>query len=74
MPTWRVIESGPESVERSDETFSTEAQARTRRNQRRDRAGRVNRISLHLCPHAAGEDSMFWYNCKTDPRAQYEEF
>ena len=30
--------------------------------------------TVHFCPHTAGESASKWYNCKTDPRSQYEEF
>jgi len=30
-------------------------------------------ISMHHCSHAEGEPPERWYNCRRDPRAEYEE-
>ena len=74
--TWRVMSrvnpALPGAVAAVDVRLSSQAAARARAAAERVRPG-VVRATVHLCPHAAGEPASEWYNCKDDPRAQYEE-
>ena len=71
MPVWRVLtrEMGTKGV---DVIVASPSAARTRATLEKGRVG-VTRVSVHLCPHSAEEPSSEWYNCRTDPRARYEE-
>ena len=74
--TWRVMShvnaALPGAVPAVDVLLASQAAARARAAAERGRPG-VVRATVHLCPHAAGEPASEWYNCKDDPRAQYEE-
>lgn len=70
MATWRRIEIDPDDFSKSEDTLElskTGAKAKLKK-----KIG--NKVSVHFCPHAAGEPSSEWYNCKDDSRAEYEEF
>ena len=67
MPTWRRIETDLDGSEDTLEVSKEAAKAKPKK-----KLG--NKVSVHLCPHAAGEPASEWYNCKDDPRTQYEEF
>lgn len=66
MAVWRRLEHDPTRL--LDEILPTQAAAKSKPKQN---AG--NKVSVHFCPHSAGEPASEWYNCRTDPRAQYEE-
>ena len=69
MATWRRIETDPTPGGSTDtlEVSKESAKGKPKKN--------INNLaSVHFCPHAAGEPSSEWYNCKDDLRAQYEEF
>ena len=72
MPVWRVLTSAPGAppASRLDEGLPDQAAGRTRLAAVRLLPG-VMKATLHLCPHAAGERAG-WWNCKRDPRAQYQ--
>lgn len=71
MATWRVLSQGGSGVRGVDLLLPTQTAARAQAAIERVRPGIVQ-TSVHLCPHAAGEDSAEWYNCRDDVRAQYE--
>lgn len=75
MATWRVLTVVdplvPGAVRPVDQLLPSQASARARAATERGRPG-VLRASVHLCPHAAGEPPSEGFNCKDDPRAQYE--
>ena len=73
MPMWRRIATDRDPNEAArvpplDQRLPSQAAARAI-----PRRKPTERVSIHFCPHAAGEPSGEWYNCKDDPRAQYEE-
>lgn len=74
MSQWRVIdivESGRAPVmERVANRTAALARAAALKAARGAQPGRT---SVHICPHSAGEPASEWYDCKADPRAQYEE-
>ena len=76
MPNWRVLttvnQESPGAVLPVDLILPSQAAARARAATEKVRPG-VIRASVHLCPHAAGEPAITWYNCRDDGRAQYEE-
>ena len=74
MPTWRVLSvvSMLSPTPPIDILALTQAAARGLATAEKAKPG-VMRVTVHLCPHAAGEGSPGWYNCKTDLRAQYEQ-
>ena len=73
MPTWRVLTRvAPNTVPPVDLLLPTRAAARAQAAIERARPG-VARVSIHLCPHAAGEPASGWYNCRDDAQSQYEE-
>jgi len=72
MATWRVMttdlkDRGPDG---KDETVGTKAEADALKTLRKKAD---TKVSVHLCSHTAGEPPSAWWNCKDDPRAQYEE-
>ena len=75
MPTWRVLSRVDPTVPGAqapvDVTLPDQAAAQARAATEKAKPW-VVKASIHLCPHAQGETSG-WYNCKDDPRAQYEE-
>lgn len=74
MPNWRVLtvvdSTVPGAQPPVDLILPDRASAQARAAIEKARPWVVN-VSVHLCPHAAGESSG-WYNCKRDARAQYE--
>lgn len=74
MATWRVLSvvSMISPTRPIDVLALTQAAARGLATAEKAKPG-VLRVTVHFCPHAAGEGAEFWYNCKTDSRAQYEE-
>ena len=69
MPTWRRIETDPTPGESTDTLEVSKAVAK---GKPKKKVG--NLVSIHFCPHAAGEPASEWYNCRDDVRSQYEEF
>ena len=72
MPTWRLLSQTDGTTPGVDRRLPTQAVARAQAVIERARPG-VRRVSVHACPHAAGEPATEWFDCKNDPRAQYEE-
>ena len=76
MANWRVLTTiNPDIlgvVPRVDVVLPSKAAARAIAVTEKIKPG-VTKTSVHLCPHAAGEPASEWYDCKLDPRAQYEE-
>ena len=74
MANWRVMTTvttgGPLS---QDLILPSQAAARARAAVERGLPG-VSLVTVHRCPHAAGEPASEWYNCKDAPQAQYEVF
>jgi len=73
MATWRriAIDLDPNEATRApslDQAFPSRDAARAQAKRRP-----TEHVSIHLCPHAAGEPASEWYSCSHDPRAQYEE-
>ena len=73
MATWRRIETDVDPilatrlpVEDTLESSKDAAKAKAKRKA-------TSVVSIHLCPHAAGEPASEWYNCRDDARSQYEE-
>jgi hypothetical protein len=70
----------------TDYSVAAAAMARAAADVIRPRLQSGEVVSTHLCPHAttspvgtAGETAPVttpedWYNCRTDPRAHYEEY
>lgn len=74
MPTWRlltVVTPSAPATSRLDERLPDQTAGRARLAAVRGLPGIV-KVSLHLCPHAAGEPPETWWNCQHDPRAMYE--
>lgn len=69
MGTWRRIETDRDDPKKSTDTF--EINKASAKGKPKSKIG--NKVSVHLCPHAAGESLDEWYNCKDAPQAQYEE-
>lgn len=74
MPTWRRIERDldPDVTKRAPVEDTLEVSKDAAKTKPKKKA--TSRVSIHFCPHAAGEPALAWYNCRRDPRAQYEEF
>lgn len=74
MATWRVLSrGGPASgVAGVDLRLATQGLALAQAALERARPG-IARVSVHLCPHVAGEPPALWWNCRSDPRAEYTE-
>ena len=76
MPVWRVLTRVDATVPGAgtplDQRVADRATAQALARTQRGRPG-VVRASVHLCSHAAGESATTWWDCRTDPRAQYEE-
>lgn len=72
MATWRVLSRGTVGTPGVDLLLPTQVAARAQAAIERARPGIVA-VSVHFCPHAAGEESPTWFDCKEDPRAEYEE-
>ena len=73
--TWRVLSRPDPAVPAARPTdllLPTQAAARAQAAIERARPG-IARVSVHFCPHAAGEPASAWWNCRDDVRAQYEE-
>lgn len=71
MGNWRRIETDPTDIlSVGDDTLEVSKDAAEAKPKKKA----VNKVSIHFCPHAAGEPASGWYNCKDDPLAQYEEF
>ena len=68
MGTWRRIETDLDDPQKSKDSLETDKVSA----KGKPKAKVGNKVSVHLCPHAAGELSG-WYSCKDDPRAEYEE-
>lgn len=73
MGTWRRIETDldPDETKRllPEDTLEISKEAAKVKPKKKV----TSLVSVHLCPHAAGEPASKWYNCKDDPRAEYEE-
>lgn len=74
---WRVITRDlrprpvmPGPPEDFDELLPDQASAKARQALRKNPN---TRVSVHLCPHAAGEAASVWWNCRDDARSLYEE-
>ena len=72
MPTWRVLSTTDGTTPGVDLRLPIQTAARAQAAVEKARPG-VGRVSVHLCPHAAGEDPATWFDCKEDARAEYEE-
>jgi len=72
MATWRRIEtdSEPDPTKRLVAEDTLEVSKDTAKAKVKKKA--TSMVSIHFCPHAAGEPASEWYSCKDDPRAQYE--
>lgn len=81
MAKWRVKltkkkkdkSNDPEPVH-EDDLFDTKDEADAEHAKKKVKAKKGETTSQHLCSHADGELASTWYNCRNDPRAQYEEF
>lgn len=78
MTTWRLITKDLRDLkdkdllsDDADEQFPDKASADIAKLNRKKPH---TQVSLHLCPHAAGEPASEWWDCRNDPRSQYEEF
>ena len=73
MATWRRIETDldPDVTKRGAAEDTLEVSKDAAKAKPKKKVG--NMVSVHLCPHAAGEPASGWYSCRDDPRAQYEE-
>ena len=72
MPTWRVLSQTDGTTPGVDLRLPTQTAARAQAAIERARPGIVA-VSVHFCPHAAGESPDQWWDCKQDVRSQYEE-
>ena len=71
MGNWRRIETDPADITaKGDDTLELSKDAAKAKPKKKPE----NKVSVHFCPHAAGESASEWYNCKDDPLALYEEF
>lgn len=77
MPNWRILTTVDRTVPGAgppvDVLALTQAAARGLATAEKAKPGVIG-ATVHFCPHTAGESASKWYNCKTDPRSQYEEF
>ncbi len=73
MATWRRIEVDldPDEAKRQPPEDTLEVSKEAAKGKPKKKV--TSTVSVHLCPHAAGEPASAWYSCKDDPRAQYEE-
>ena len=70
MGNWRRIETDPTELSVGEDTLEVSKDVAKAKPKKKP----GNKVSIHFCPHAAGEPASEGYNCKDDPRAQYEEF
>ena len=73
MGTWRRIEIDldPDESKRKPTEDTLEPSKGAAKAKPKKKV--TSKVSIHLCPHAQGELSG-WYDCRNDPRAEYEEF
>lgn len=71
--TWRRIETDldPDTTKRGPVEDTIEVSKDAAKGKLKKKSTSI--VSVHFCPHAAGEPASEWYHCKDDPRAQYEE-
>ena len=72
MPTWRVLSRTNGTSPGVDLRLPSQAAARAQALVEKARP-EVLTVSVHACPHAAGEKPATWFDCHEDSRAEYEE-
>mgnify|MGYP001592726434 CR=1 FL=1 len=76
MASWRVLttvdSTVPGAVPPVDVLALTREAARGLATAGKAKPG-VRKATVHVCPHAAGAPASEWWNCRDDPRAQYQE-
>mgnify|MGYP001590783964 CR=1 FL=1 len=73
MGTWRRIEIDPELDEAKRVTTEDTLEVSKKAAKAKPKKKPTTSVSVHFCPHAAGEPASEWYSCKDDPKAMYEE-